>query len=154
MNEKFKYQKELSQYPNCPPEEYEELEMEAIRWVKKGDLPNSFNPLNYKKEPPRKFDRLDDDCKSFGLSMYDSIESGLSNYKAMFNQKRGRPRQDFIDRVGDAMAIMTLTKGLGCMGKPNTNTGHFTFHEYVDTNLEHHIKEIIDIFDENGNFKQ
>jgi hypothetical protein len=53
---KLKYKESLEQYPNCPPEDYQEVEREAFRWTHNPFTDNDFKPLNVIviDEPPQR----------------------------------------------------------------------------------------------------
>lgn len=60
----------------------------------------------------------------------------------------------FVDEKGDSIAELEMTENEGIFGDVNDGNGHFTFHEFEETDLAKNILKIEDIFEENGNFKR
>jgi hypothetical protein len=151
---KFKYQELLSQYPNCPPDNYVEIEKEAFRWVHKDENRDSFLPMNLQNEPPSRI--IDDNdlmCKAFGLSLFDSFKNALLKFQKLYNNNREHQRPDFVFDRGENIAMLQLVKSCGVANEPNkSNYGHFTFHEYENTNLRERVCNIFNMFDADGNF--
>lgn len=138
QTKKLKYEAYLAKFPNCPPEEYQEVDMPAFRWVHKFFTSDDFIPLHLSKEPPRMFDTDDENCMGYGLSMFHSLESA----KVKFSKLPSRLQKD----KGDSVAELSLQCQDGLAGKPNLQ-GHFTFHEFEITDLKQRIVQIYKIFD-------
>jgi hypothetical protein len=135
QNSTYNYQSNLENYIDCPPKSYEPMKKYAIRWVFTENIANSFLPLNIIKYPPKAFSQEDLMCKSFGLSLFDTIENAKTMFKKLYQNKRGLSHQDFITEKGNALAIVSLDITLGIGGDLNDKTGHFTFHEYEGIRL-------------------
>lgn len=151
---KFKYQKHLATFKNCPPEAYWEVNTPSFRWVQEQNISASFIPLNLLKEPPpRMLDDSDKMCMGYGLSMFNSFQNALDRYKKLYKKKRSISHEDFLSEKGDSIAELSLNNNDGVYGDLNNNNGHFTFHEYEDCNLDSKISILEKIFDENESFK-
>jgi hypothetical protein len=128
--------------------------MNAFRWIDANDPINSFTPMHLiKTPPPRMLDDFDLMCKGHGLSLFDTLEHGIARYKKLYKNKRGVSHQTFIEEKGDAVATLKLDAEDGVAGDLNLENGHFTFHEYEETDLSNQIVHITTLFDKNGNFK-
>lgn len=150
-SKKIKYKQLLDEFPNCPPEEFSEIEAESFRWVHSELIPRDFLPLNIINEPPaRILDNSDLVCKGYGLSFFNSYNNAKEKYKRLYTNKRVKFRDSFMEDYGDSIAKIQLLKKLGISGDLNKETGHFTFHEYEETNLINRITEILNIFDDDG----
>jgi len=151
---KLKYHEYLCRYSNCPPDFYKNIDIDSFRWVFREDLLSSFKPLNLIKEPPqRMLDDTDSLCKGYGLSFFNSFENCKGRYKSLYKKKRNQSHQDFILDKGNSIAELKLNKDGGIYGDLNVSNGHCTFHECKQTDLSKKIVNIVEIFDENGNFK-
>lgn len=152
--EKLKYQKLLEQFPDCPGNEFEEVEKEAYRWVHKPLTDTDFLPVNIISEPPpRMLDDSDKMCRGYGLSMFDTFEDALGKYKKIFKKLRSHQRVQFKEGKGNYIALLALTKDMGIADEPNErNYGHFTFYEYANTDLQKNVSDLNEIFKENGEF--
>ncbi len=153
-NQKLKYQKQLVQFPDCPGDEFEEVEKEAYRWVHQPLIDKDFLPVNIiSKPPPRMLDDSDKMCMGYGLSMFDTFENALAKYKKIFRKLRSHQKIQFKEDKGNYIALLDVTKNIGVADKPNEkNYGHFTFHEYEEIDLQEKVKDLYEIFKENGEF--
>jgi hypothetical protein len=152
---KLKYQKYLDEFPNCPPISYKVLNENAFRWVFHHRLSDSFMPLNTTKEPPQRM--LDDSelmCKGFGLSFFDTYVHAFARYEALYKRKRGVSHEAFIFEKGDSIAELGMMENDCIFGDLNEENGHFTFHEFEETDLAKNVLTIEGIFDDNGKFKR
>ncbi|MFN0049691.1 MAG: hypothetical protein ACKVOU_11265 [Cytophagales bacterium] len=145
---RLKYQLLLDNYPNCPPKEFMEVKKSAFRWVYENiDNEKNFKPLHLISDPPPKM--LDDSdlmCLGYGLSLFDSFEKAYSKYKNLFKSKR-----NFSKSVGSYIVKIDIQFDDGMASIPNIQ-GHFTFHEYENTDLRSRIIELFSIFDSDGKF--
>lgn len=155
MSRPFKYSDLLGQYSNCPPDDYKELSKLACRWVHNyAQHENDFKPLNLiNNPPPRMLDDSDKMCMGYGLSFFNTCEDAIKKYKTIYNKQRPKQKKTFLEEKGDTIAHINLEVSDGTSSEPN-NEGHFTFHEYVDTNLSTKIVNLTAIFDEHGNFRK
>lgn len=152
---KLKYQKYLDEFANCPPNYYKERTENAFRWVFQNRLSDSFMPLNRIKEPPqRMLDDSDIMCKGFGLSFFDTYAHACARYEALYKRKRGLSHDVFMADKGDSIAELEMTENEGIFGDVNDANGHFTLHEFEETDLTKNVLMIEDIFEENGEFKR
>lgn len=142
----YKYQEYLSQYENCPPDDYAELSMSAFRWIfeeghEKED--NNFLPvlsISPKRLNSKMFKNDTVKCEGYALSLFDT----LLNAKTVFS-KRIKRNKRFGNFVGEFVAeiILENTDGVGSEFSTKTNNkGHFNFHEYENTDLSKKIVEI------------
>lgn len=142
-SKKLKYQAYLEKFPNCPPEEYQEVDMTAFRWVHKPFTPDDFIPLHLSKEPPRMLDTDDKNCRGYGLSMFDSLSNASKKYNNELKRRRPKLQKYFIDDKGDSVVEIELVRDDGLFGHYEVgNFGHFTFHEYEMTNFTNKIVKI------------
>jgi hypothetical protein len=153
-SKKFKYQQRLDKLVDCPPSIYKPVQMNAFRWIHTTEHTNSFTPMHLiKTPPPRMLDDSDLMCKGHGLSLFDTLEHGIARYKKLYKNKRAIAHQAFVEEKGDAVAMLKLEVENGVAGDLNLENGHFTFHEYDETDLSNQIVHITTLFDENGSFK-
>src|ERR1035438_1036383 len=146
MEKRLKYKSLLEQFPDCPPNDYSEIGLEAFRWVHdmaKHD--NDFKPNHLIKSPPeRKFDDSDYMCKGNGLSFHDKFSSSLFIYKYWYNKGNLKRKKIFIEDKGDCIAALNLNLTDGIASLPDKdNYGHFTFHEYDSVDLKSKIIDIL-----------
>jgi len=155
MSRPFKYSDLLRQYSNCPPDDYKELSKLAFRWVHNhAQHENDFKPLNLiKTPPPRMLDDSDKMCMGYGLSWFNTCEEAIKKYETLYHKLRAKQKINFQEEKGDTIAQIHLDVRDGKGSDPN-NEGHFTFHEYVETNLSTKIVNFTAIFDEHGNFRR
>ena len=152
-SKQFKYKQFLKIYSDCPPDNYKEIDIPMFRWISLISKEN-FVPMNLQKEPPQRIlDNSDTMCKGYGLSMFNSFDAGKSRYKSLYKKKRGVTHNDFVLEKGDAIAELKMNGAEGIYGNLNIKNGHFTFYEFIQTDLQTKIIKTIKIFDNNGNFK-
>ncbi len=151
---KLKYQELLSQFPNCPSDNYVEIQMNAFRWVHSDEQPNDFKPINLINEPPQRLlDDADLMCMGYGLSLFDSLENAYSQYKRAYVRTRENAKSIFVNDKGSFIATLQLNYADGVGNEAHKNNhGHFTFYEYENVNLREKVKAISNIFDPNGKF--
>ncbi len=151
---KLKYQRFLEQFPNCPSEEFTEVEKDAYRWVHHPIEAVDFLPVNIISEPPpRMLNDSDKMCMGYGLSMFDTFENALAKYKKIFRRMRLHQKQHFKEDKGTYVALLELNKDDGIADTPKEkNYGHFTFHEYEDANLQENMKDLFEIFKDDEEF--
>ncbi len=154
LSKKLKYQEFLSRFPNCPPDNYTEIEKDAFRWIHQNEHENDFKPLNLIKNPPaRIIDDSDNMCKAYGLSLFDSLKNAYGTYKKYYTKRREHLRPDFINEFGECIATLKVVFSEGVAGDLNPKSGHFTFHEYENVDLRTNIHpNLFSIFDNNGKF--
>jgi hypothetical protein len=142
---KLKYQELLSQFPNCPPDNYTEIEMEAFRWVHSVEHENDYKPINLINDPPQRLlDETDKMCMGYGLSLFDSFENAYARFKELYCKQRDHLKPVFISDKGDCIATLKLVYPDGLGNCPDVrNHGHFTFHEYENVNIRNKVKKII-----------
>lgn len=137
---KLKYQTNLDEFPNCPPSYYKERTENAFRWIFRNRLSDGFIPLNKIKEPPqRMLDDSDMMCKGFGLSFFDTYAQAFTRFEVLYKRKRGLSHEMFIADKGDSIAELDMTENDGIFGGINNGNGHFTFHEFEETDLTKNI---------------
>lgn len=123
----FKYAALTESLIDCPPANYEAIQMLAFRFVRE-DLnhPDNFKPVKV-QQPNRHFDNDKANCAAFGLSMFSEKEKA----KAFFHQRQLKfPRFSAI--VGNHLATIPIFLEDGVASQPEElNFGHFTFHEYL-----------------------
>lgn len=153
-NRKLKYLEYLEKFPDCPcATAYKVVEMEAYRWVKRQEGRNDFIPMNLTKDPPQRIlDDSDQMCKGFGLSMFLTLQHATLRYQKSLKKVRAHARQQKIEDYGKEIALLNLEQHDGIAGDFNSDSGHFTFHEYEGAELTDKIEQIFNIFDENGKF--
>lgn len=148
-SKKFKYQEYLSKFSNCPPIEYCEKSQSVFRWVFVECDKNSFKPVLI-LEPARQLADDDKSCEGYALSMFEMQEGAYSKYKKLV---RNKPQ--LKKNFGTIIAEINLSIEDGICSNPEVkNYSHFNLHEYEGTDLSKKVVNIIDIFDENGNFKK
>lgn len=148
-SKKFKYQDYISKLFNCPPDVYKEKEMTAFRWVFSECDINSFKPVLI-IDPVRQLGDEDKNCEGFALSMFEQEDCAYQKYKKLV---RNRPHLKNI--FGTMIAEMKISLNDGVCSNPEINNYlHLNFHEYEETDLLKKIVNIVEIFDENGNFKR
>lgn len=151
LAKKFKYAAFLCKFQNCPPDNYVEMEGDAYRWVHSTINKNDFLPRNVIQDPPQRI--LDDSdlmCKGYGLSLFDTDSNAIKTYSKYYLKRRAHLRPDFITEFGDSISLIAIKPSDGVGGDKNQESGHFTFHEYEDSNLNGKITNIFNIFDDDG----
>jgi len=150
-NKIFKYQNALSKFPNCPSDDYMEIDKDSYRWISKNKVKGNFIPRNLIKEPPsRMLDDTDKMCMGYGLSFFDSLENALKTFVKLYLKQREKLRSGFILDYGDSIALIKIKAQDGVAGNFNLKTGHFTFHLYENVNFDNNISKFLDIFDKDG----
>lgn len=96
-------------------------------------------------------DESDSMCKSYGLSLFDSLENAIIRFKAIYFKRRKHLRPLFIEDVGGCVAELCL-EYIDGMVSPTSSNGHLTFHEYEGADLIKKVTDTKDIFDENEDF--
>ncbi len=144
----FKYRYFLDNFRDCPPGDFEELDVTAYRWVFE-DLTEerNFQPVLIAK-PSRisdvMFQTETAKCQGYGLSFFDSLENARNRFERInaFFQERD---QKFSLEVGTKVAAVSLNPTNGVGSKPSSgksNKGQFTFHEYQYNNF---FTQILDV---------
>jgi hypothetical protein len=151
---KLKYIQYLEKFKDCPPSDFKEVDRDAYRWTQNPVTLNDFIPINIIGEPPaRILDETDKMCMAYGLSMFDSLKNSIDKYQKEYIKRRQHQREQFIQDKGNFIALLKLSKNDGLADEPNEgNFGHFTFHEYDQTELEKNVLNLYNIFLDNGDF--
>ncbi len=151
---KLKYKEYLEKYKNCPTSDFIEVERDAFRWTGTDVSLEDFIPVNIKRKPPaRILDDSDKMCMAYGLSMFDTLNNALKKYFKLYKKQRIHQQEHFKQDKGTKIAMINLTKNDGIADLPNKNNfGHFTFHEYKETNLVGKISDLYSVFKSNGDF--
>jgi hypothetical protein len=146
---KFKYQEHTDKIINCPPTYYAEKNLVAFRWVFQECDENSFIPVLI-IDPKRQLGEEDKKCEGFALSLFEELQGAYQKYKRLV-QIRPHLQKSFGNRIAE----LTITDSDGVCSEPETyNFKHFNIHEYPNANLSKKIVNIVEIFDEYGNFKR
>ncbi len=128
----YKYQSYLENIPDCPPENYSEMAKSAFRWLHETlDNDNNFKPVLL--QSPKRALNMNHlkRCKGYGLSLFDTANGAIERY---FELVASKP--NLIDTLGNSLGEVTLTSKDGVGSEPEANNnGHFTFHEYENTDL-------------------
>ena len=121
----MKYQKELSQIPQCPPSNAVERKQESYRFSFDPLGEDSFIPQGVKD--PSRVSRESEErikCSLIGLSFYYSRDSAIENYqniRVIKNIKKAK--------IGSHLAVGVLEEEDG-LQTPISKSGHFDLHEY------------------------
>jgi hypothetical protein len=139
---RFKYETHLSTFNNCPPADYQELDITAYRWIFEDvNDERNFQPVLIAK-PSRAYNRTDmEKCKGCGLPLFNQLEGAVDRYKELLNDN---PK--IVKTIGTKVATVKIEKTNGCGGNTDKINGHFTFHEYAGSDLKTKIENIQDIF--------
>jgi len=156
LNKKLKYESYLSNFNNCPSIDFKEISGGFFRWTKLKGSENNFLPLSIMKKPPQRLlDDQDKICISYGLSFFDSKQNAFNKYTDIYNkQKREHLKELFKDEKGTYIALVNIKEEDGIADKPNEKNGHFTFHEYHDTDLSIRMYNEVSIFETNGAIRE
>jgi len=151
---KLKYLQYLEMFKDCPSSDFKEVDRDAYRWTRNPVTSNDFIPINIISEPPpRMLDDSDKMCMGYGLSMFDTLKNSINKYQKEYKKRRPHQREQFIQDKGSFIALVSLSKNDGLADDPNPrNFGHFTFHEYEQTELENKVLDIYNVFLDNGEF--
>ncbi|MCE7924475.1 MAG: hypothetical protein DYG98_15625 [Haliscomenobacteraceae bacterium CHB4] len=137
MKPVFKYQSLLDLVPNCPPSGYREISVTAFRFVHAQNHPDNFKPVQL-IYPSRKFEDDDTRCKALGLSFFTE-----KNKARLTFQKISAKSPSFAKTVGEHIATISISPEDGAFIVPKeTNSGHFTFHEYIGCDFQQKIENI------------
>src|SRR5690606_30122951 len=152
--QKLKYLQYLEKFKDCPSSDFKEVDRDAYRWTKNPVTPHDFIPINViSQPPPRMLDDTDKMCMGYGLSMFDSLKNSIDKYKKQYKRYRKHQREQFVQDKGCYIAKLSVCKNDEMADEPNEyNYGHFTFHEYQYTHLEHKVLKLYNIFLDNGEF--
>lgn len=143
-NRIFKYAQAFQKHEiaACPPPAYQELEMDAHRYVFE-DLNDGRNFLPVLLLQPERINRMKnavEKCHGFGLSLFVTEEKAVGNYQYWMERTGG----NFASIVGNYLAKLALQKEDGVISKPE-KSGHLTFHEYSDCQLKNRVVSVIKI---------
>jgi hypothetical protein len=138
MQEKtFKYGETIKNEHNCPPIFYKEQSQFAFRYVHEKALSQSLIPLSL-IDPNRILNMSSESrCMAWGLSFYSSIEGARAKF-----QKLSRYSPQFAEIVGKHIATIRIDEIDGVASVPDEKFGHFTFHEYLCSELLNNITQI------------
>ena len=140
----FKYQSEIQNLPNCPPADYQQIRIQAFRWVfKEENHSNNFRPPLVIK-PLR---RLKDKCAGYALSFFNTPENARKRYLHLCY---GRTGQDFVASVGTYLAQGVIEQQDGVISKIE-GQGHFELHEFAEIDLKPKFRGIGPILQEEEN---
>lgn len=130
----YKYSEFTSQIIGCPPTHYRNEEITVFRWVHENMRHiNDFLPVAF-INPKRVNDPTIDlahKCRSYGLSLYNSVANAQKQYNAIIAQN---PR--LVQQIGEYIAEAQLAKSDGVISPADPRTGHMTFHEYAGVDLQ------------------
>jgi hypothetical protein len=132
----YKYQSYLENIPDCPPENYSEIAQSAFRWLHETiDNDNNFKPVLL-QSPKRALNMNHlNRCKGYGLSLFDTPNGAIERYLELIASK-----PNLIETLGDSLGEISLALKDGVGSEPEANNnGHFTFHEYGNTDLSRKI---------------
>ena len=150
MEKKFKYQKYLDKYRNCPSDKCIERDFECYRWVHKDLSEKDFEPVALMEyNPPRILDETDLRCEHYCLSVYKDLSSAKSNYNDTYKRRlkvKDKLADNFKKNIGDHSAKLIILKEHGKSDEPNTKTGHISFHPYEDCSLLENVRGLFDNF--------
>jgi len=127
----FKYQEYINELSNCPPSDYQPIEMTAYRFVfeeNQEQSENSFLPVLIIK-PHRKFNTPQQRCKGYALSLFNTQNHAEQRY----NQLR-KNRPDISQTLGTHLAKGIIDKTDGIASSVDQK-GHFNLHEFQHTDL-------------------
>lgn len=151
---KLKHIQFLEKFKDCPSSDFKEVDRDAYRWTQNPITSTDFIPVNIiGVSPARILDDTDKMCMAYGLSMFDSLKNSINKYQKEYIKRRQHQREQFIQDKGNFIALLKLSKNDGLADEPNEgNFGHFTFHEYYQTELEKKVLNLYNIFLDNGDF--
>lgn len=124
----LKYADDLRKYQNCPPADAVPHLQEAFRYVHAA-LDDKRNFLPVSRLTPRRKLRLNEQCVSFALSMYETREQAVKKYAYLRNQ-----HENFQKTAGSHLArgVLMEEDGRGCHYRSD---GHFSFFEASTADL-------------------
>lgn len=126
----YKYQSELAEIPDCPPDDARTRRIKAFRYVfEDREHPKNFLPA-LKIKPKRKIVGDRERCMAYGLSMFDSFNSAKTRYAQLLKKN---PK--LWKTLGTHIAEGWLTEADGKTTETDEK-GHFTLHEFKETNLK------------------
>jgi hypothetical protein len=148
----FKYAEQIVAISGCPATDCTERERDSYRWVHAEPLAEDFLPQALedpvKRRPIDETD-LERRCLSWGLSLYDTLESAMVRFRQVISRIRRAKQPSFRVQKGDSVAFIQLKPGHG-RTSPSNKEQHFTLFEYEGTDLQNDIVEIVNIFDDHG----
>lgn len=130
----FKYQNEIQNLPNCPPANYQQVHLQAFRWVFEDDHhPNNFRP-SLVISPRRRYDQqfIGNDrlkCAGYALSFFNTREHAKQRYLKLMAKN-----QRFPKLVGTHLVAGMIDKNDGVASKVDSS-GHFELHEFAGRHL-------------------
>ncbi len=119
----------------CPPEDFEERETVAYRWVFE-TIADELNFVPQYLKNPRRFKLKEDriKCIALGLSFFDSEKNARWRFEDL---KKTLP-EDVWHRMEKNIASGTLKPDFGVHNEPN-HEGHFTFYPFEQIDLKQHF---------------
>lgn len=148
-SKKLKYQEFINQYSNCPPSTYKEENITAFRWVFAECDAESFKPVLV-INPKRQLNTDDMKCMGYALSMFETEQGAYERYKKMVY---ARPL--LKDTYGTFIAELAISTNDGLVSPLGQDKyTHFSFHQYESVDLSKKVVNIVQIFKENGEFKE
>ncbi len=132
----FKYQSEIQNLPNCPPANYQQVRIQAFRWVFEDENhSNNFRPplvISPHRRKDKRFrgnDRMT--CAGYALSLFTTLEQAKKRYDFFYVNSPNH----FPKSVGTHIAQGLLEEPDGVASKAD-NSGHFELHEFAETDLK------------------
>lgn len=149
LSKKLKYQEFIDLYPNCPPTTYKEVNIKAFRWAFPKCNEGSFKPV-LAINPKRELGTDDMKCLGYALSMFESEKGAYDRYKKLVHA-----RPSLKEIYGTVMAELDISMEDGLVSELGQDSyTHFSFHQYEGIDLSKKVVNIVQIFKENGSFKQ
>lgn len=141
----YKYQRQISQLNNCPPQKCVRKDMEAFRFVFK-DINREENFLPPFVKNPRRMvsSGIDNEkrCDGHGLSFFVSLEKAKTFYARL---KQSYP--NIHQSLGSHVARGVICKSDGVITLIQDN-GHFTLHEFEGVDFKDRFQIVAEVHDE------
>lgn len=135
----FHYEKEYRKLKeNCPPSDYEPLNITAFRWIfEEGNVRNFQS--QFEKNPKRYNDISDlEKCDSMALSMFNSAENARKQFLFLKNERR--MNENAYRLLGKYIAVGHIKENDGVNEVPANKFGHFNHHPAADFNYHNQFK--------------
>jgi hypothetical protein len=136
--QEFEYQENISQITNCPPSNYEEVNLISYRWIyEQLTNPKNFVPRYFSRPPKYNWKDDEEKCKDLAISLFDTCENAVNRFKFFFKTMDIKAYQYLGSKVAEC--IIKPTDGLsGVCDKDKY--GHYNFHPYKGSNLFNNAK--------------
>lgn len=137
---RFKYEKQIVNLPECPPEKYRGEQLPAFRFVF-ANITHKDNFLPVLLKNPRRRLSGNAKCQGYGLSFFDSLENAQTRYLKLRKNYR-----NIHKGIGTHIANGMIEENDGVVSEIDER-GHFTLHEFEQIDLKSKFSLTMKVYD-------